>query len=94
MGTWEYIEQKRSTAITCTVHTYVHMYIHDMYAYDDNYHFESKVRCTGLMITHPPDPMIAAACVPVFSASLLTICAPECVQESGVECALYVVTAV
>ena len=38
--------------------------------------------------------MIPAACVPVFSASLLTICAPEYVQESGVECALYVVTAV
>ena len=37
--------------------------------------------------------MIAAACVPVF-ASLLVICAPEYVQESGVECALYVVTAV
>ena len=38
--------------------------------------------------------MIAAACVPVFSASLLTICVPEYVQESGVECVLYVVTAV
>ena len=37
--------------------------------------------------------MIAAACVPVFSASLLAICAPEYVQESGVECALYVVSA-
>ena len=38
--------------------------------------------------------MIAAACVPVFSAFLLAICAPEYVQESGVEWALYVVTAV
>ena len=41
-----------------------------------------------------PDPMITAVCVPVSSASLLAICASESVQESGVECVLYVVTVV
>ena len=35
-------------------------------------------------LRYPPDPMIAAACFPVSSVSLVTICVSECVQESGV----------
>ena len=46
-----------------------------------------EVECTHL--TYSPDSTIAAACVPVSSASLLAICVSEYVQESGVEWSVY-----